>query len=119
MAQGMALPAQFGNAFLVVAAVHFGIVQQVVGLVALPAKCQVQKISRFLDAEHANVGGAILFGNVALLDLLEVAQPRFGLAFADGEGAVAKVDEHFAALQAVAGNGFHGVALGGMRQRQD
>ena len=54
----------------------------------------------------------------ALLDLLEVAQAGYGMALADGKGAVGKVEEHFAALQVVTANGFCGVALGGMRQHQ-
>ena len=60
----------------------------------------------------------MLFG-AALFDLFEVAGAGLGLAFANGEGAVAKVDEHFAALQVVFGDGFYRVAFGGMRQHQN
>jgi len=47
----------------------------------------------------------VLLG-AALFYLFEVAGAGPGLAFADGEGAIGKVDKHFAALQVVLGDGF-------------
>lgn len=88
------------------------------GAVAL--ELEVQKGAGLLDAAQAYVGGAMALGGVALFDLFEVAQAGFGGAFADGEGAVGKVDEEFAAVQVVGADGLGGVApFGGMRQYQD
>jgi len=81
---------------------------------------EVQKGTGLLDAAQAYVCGAVALAAVALFYLFEVAQAGIGGAFADGEGAVGKVDEQFAAVQVVGADGLGGVApFGGMRQYQD
>ena len=44
--------------------------------------------------------------------------PGGALVLAGGEGAIAKVDEHFAALQVAPSEGFGGVAFWGVCQHQ-
>lgn len=86
--------------------------QEMVVLVAMADEIEFQKIVVLEDAAEANVVFAVFAHATALFDLFEVVQAGFGMAFADGEGAVGKVDEHFAALQVVDGEGFAGVAFG-------
>jgi len=90
-------------------------------------KLKVQKGAGLLDAAQAYIIGAVALAGVALFDLFEVAQAAICVtlrpskcAFADGEGAVGKVDEQFAAVQVVGADGLGRVApFGGMRQYQD
>ena len=72
---------------------------------AVAHKAVLQKIAGLVDAAKAYVVLAIYLRGVALLDLFEVTQPVVGAACADGEGAVGKVDEEFAAVQVVGRDG--------------
>ena len=92
--------------------------KEMVVLVAVSDEIELEEIVVLEDAAEANVGVAVFAHAAALLDLFEVMQARFGMAFADGEGAVGKVDEHFAALQIVDGEGFAGVAFGRVREHE-
>lgn len=92
--------------------------EQVFGLGALAFEPEFEEIGGLYDAAEANIIGAVLLAGAALFDLFEVAQALARLALAESEGAVGKVEEHFAALQVVAGEGLCGVAFGGMGQHQ-
>jgi len=91
---------------------------QVRGFAALALECEVEQAALFYDAAKLNHTCTKSQTAAALFYLLKVAQARVALAFADSEGAVGKVHEHFAALQVVAGDGPGGVALGRMCQHQ-
>ena len=81
---------------------------------------EVQKGTGLLDAAQACVIVAVALASVALFYLFEVAKIGVGGAFANGEGAVGKVDEQLAAVQIVGADGLCGVApFGGMCQYQD
>ncbi len=73
---------------------------------------------RFIHFAQANISAAIHLFGIALLYLLHVAQVLFQHTFADGKGAVAKVHQHFAALQIIAVYLFAQVAFRCVRQCQ-
>ena len=91
---------------------------EVGGFVVVALDCKMEEVAGFLDGAEEDVLGAVVLFGTALLDLFEVAGAGQGLAFAYGEGAIGKVDEHFAALQMVLGNGLRGVAFWGVGQHQ-
>lgn len=62
-----------------------------------------QVVDVLFYAAYANVFFAISLLRIVLLYLFKIAFVRAALAFAYGKGAIAKVDEHFAALQIVHG----------------
>ncbi len=108
----VAMGVEVVNAVFAGFALVLAVLEEVVGLVAGAEVLEPYHVERFVDAAEGYVPGPLVYGSGALLDGLEVADAGLGLAFADGEGAVGKVEEHFAALQVVTGNGVGGVALG-------
>jgi len=81
--------------------------------VAVELEVQAFVVSAVHGAE-ADVALAVYLGAGALFNLFEVVAAGTGVAFADGEGAICKVDEVFAALEVVDGDGFAAIALGGV-----
>ena len=80
---------------------------------------ELKKVTLFLNAAKANIVFAIKLLGAALFYLLKVTQAAIGIAYAYAESAVGKVDEQFAAMQFVSGEGFSGIAaLWGMCQHQ-
>jgi len=77
-----------------------------------------QKIKVVFEADEGNVVFAVFFLVIALFYLLEVTHTGLAVALANGEGAVGKINEHFAALQVVHCEWFVRVALGCVRQHQ-
>jgi len=72
-----------------------------------------------MQPAQAHMVVAVGLADAALFDLLEITKSLLPGAAADGESAVGKIDQHFAALQIVDGDGFERIALGRMRQHQD
>jgi hypothetical protein len=88
------------------------------GFIAITIKSEMQEVAGFFNFAEANIFGAVGLEGAALFYLFEIAQARRLPAFANGEGAVAKIDKHFAALQFVLGDGFGWVALGRVGHQQ-
>jgi len=90
----------------------------VVVFAAVTCKYKLKEAFAALEMAEANVVGAVGFGGAALLDLLEVAQAGLGVAFAHGDGGIAKVEQHFAAMQVVTPQGQLRVSLGRVGKHQ-
>ena len=88
------------------------------GFIAIAIKRKMQEVTCLFNFAEVYVFGTVGLEGAALFDLFEVAEAGHLPAFADGEGTVAKIDEHFAALQVVLGDGLCGVALGCVGQQQ-
>ena len=78
---------------------------QVRGFGTVAHKAELQEVAGLVDAAEAYVVLAVYLCGVALLDLLEVTGAFLGAAGTDGEGAVGKVDEEFAAVEVVGRDG--------------
>ncbi len=91
---------------------------EVVALRGVAEEFVVEVAELLLQSEEAYVVGAVHFGSAALFYLLQVAMVGVGVALADGEGAIGKVHEHFAAVEVVLGNGVGGVAFWGVGEYQ-
>lgn len=114
------MPLLVQNSYLrfCIPAALFGSGHEVVGLAGVTRELELEEIVRFDDVAQAYIWGAVGLGAAALLNLFEVALARCMLAFADGKGAVGKVDEHLAALQVVARKRLCRIAFRGVGQHQ-
>ena len=76
-------------------------------------EAEPEEIAGFDDAAEGHIVVAVDLCGAALFYLFDVAEMVVGAAFADGEGAVGKVDEEFAAVEVVGREGCAGVAAFG------
>ncbi len=98
MADAEVLGLELGYAGFGVFAVLLGVGHEVFALGRVAAEMELEEVLGFDDSAEAYFFGAVFLVDAALFYLLEVAEAIYGLTFADGEGAVAEIDEHFAAL---------------------